>query len=68
MLKIGARSIIASQSGVTKSLKGGEVYSGMPARKIREQHKKDAILSTIISMKNRLNKLEKIVLKNENAA
>jgi len=67
-VKIGARSIIASQSGVTKSLKGGELYSGMPARKIREQHKKDAILSTISSMKIRLNKLEEIILKNESTA
>ena len=62
---IGSKSVIAAQSGVTKSLKGGEIYSGMPARKIREQHQKDAILSSAFSLKKRIKKLEKLVLKNE---
>ena len=62
---VGSKSIIAVQSGVTKSLKGGEIYSGMPARKIHEQNKKDAILSSVSLLKNRIEKLEKIILKNE---
>ena len=62
---VGSKSIIAVQSGVTKSLKGGEIYSGMPARKIHEQNKKDAILSSVSLLKNRIEKLEKIILKND---
>lgn len=58
-VSIGSKSIIAAQSGVTKSLKGGEIYSGMPARKIREQHQKDAILSSVSNLKKRIEKLEK---------
>ena len=64
-VSIGPKSIIAVQSGVTKSLKGGEIYSGMPARKIREQNKKDAILSSVSVLKNRIEILEKIILKND---
>ena len=64
-VSIGAKSIIAVQSGVTKSLKGGEIYSGMPARKIREQNKKDAVLSSISMLKIRIEKLEKIILEND---
>lgn len=65
---IGSKSIIAAQSGVTKSLKGGEIYSGMPARKIREQNKKDAVLTSITALKNRVEKLEKLVQKNEHSS
>ena len=64
-VSIGTKSIIAVQSGVTKSLKGGEIYSGMPARKIREQNKKDAVLSSIPMLKSRIEKLEKIILEND---
>ena len=64
-VSIGTKSIIAVKSGVTKSLKGGEIYSGMPARKIREQNKKDAVLSSIPMLKNRIEKLENIILKND---
>ena len=64
-VSIGTKSIIAVQSGVTKSLKGGEIYSGMPARKIREQNKKDAVLSSIPMLKSRIEKLEKIILGND---
>ena len=64
-VSIGTKSIIAVQSGVTKSLKGGEIYSGMPARKIREQNKKDAVLSSIPMLKSRIEKLEQIILEND---
>ncbi len=64
---VGPKSIVAAQSGVTKSLDGGEIYAGMPARKIREQHQKDAVLSSISSLKNRIKSLEIIVSKNEHS-
>jgi len=57
-VKIGSKAIFAVKSGVTKSLPGGTVYAGMPAREIREQNKKDAILVEIESIKNKLKKLE----------
>ena len=64
---IGPKAIIAAQSGVTKSLEGGELYSGMPARKIREQHKKNAVLQSLSVLKKRVDNLEKLVLNNEHS-
>lgn len=64
---IGSKAIIAAQSGVTKSLEGGELYSGMPARKIREQHRKNAVLQSLSTLIKRIDKLEKLVLKNEHS-
>ena len=56
---IGAHSILAAKTGVTKSLSGGKVYAGMPAREIREQHKRDALYSEVIKMKKQLMSIEK---------
>ena len=56
-VEIGPESIIAAKSGVTKSLSGGEMYSGYPARPIKEQHKRDAIYSEISNMKKKINQL-----------
>lgn len=57
-VKIGDRAIFAVRSGATKSLPGGKVYAGMPAREIREQHKKDAVLLEIDILKKRISKIE----------
>jgi len=65
---IGSKSIIAAQSGVTKSLEGGELYSGMPARKVREQHQRNAVFQSVSALKTRVDKLEKLVLNNEQTA
>ena len=56
---IGSDSIIAAKSGVTKSLSGGQMYGGYPARPIKEQHKRDAIYSEILIMKRKLDQLNK---------
>ena len=37
---------------------GDKIYAGMPAREIKEQHKKEAVLTEIVSIKKRLQKLE----------
>ena len=58
-VKIGARSVLAAKTGVSKSLTGGKVYAGMPAREIREQHKREAVYLEVIRIKNRLKRLEK---------
>ncbi len=55
---IGPRSMIAAVSAVMKSVPGGEIYSGRPARKLRDQQKKDAVLTQISGLKKRLRKLE----------
>ena len=56
-VEIGPESIIAAKSGVTKSLIGGEMYGGYPARPIKEQHKRDAIYSEISIMRKKLDQL-----------
>ena len=56
-VEIGPESIIASKSGVTKSLSGGEMYGGFPARPIKEQNKRDAVYSEVLKIKKMLNQL-----------
>ena len=56
---IGARSVLAAKTGVSKSLTGGKVYAGMPAREIREQHKREAVYLEVVRIQKRLKKLEK---------
>jgi len=56
---IGSHSILAAKTGVTKSLSGGKVYAGMPAREIREQHKRDALYSEVLKIRKQIEKLEK---------
>jgi len=58
-VKIGARSVLAAKTGVSKSLTGGKVYAGMPAREIKEQHKREAVYLEVVRIQKRLKKLEK---------
>ena len=60
-LKLGARTVLAAKTGVTKSLSGGKIYAGMPAREIKEQNKRDAVLTEINILKKRVEKLGKKV-------
>ena len=55
---IGNRAIFAAKSGVTKSVSGNKIYSGMPAREIREKNKRDAVYSQVTLLKKRLKRLE----------
>lgn len=57
-VKIGDGAVFAIKSVATKSLPGGKTYAGVPAREIKEQNKKDAVMSEIASIKKRLQKLE----------
>jgi UDP-3-O-[3-hydroxymyristoyl] glucosamine N-acyltransferase len=57
-VKIGARSVLAAKTGVSKSLTGGKVYAGMPAREIREQHKREAVYLEVVRIQKILKKLE----------
>ena len=56
-VKIGDNSIIAAKSGVTKSLKGNEVYAGMPAREIKTHNKKMAYINKIERLYERVDRL-----------
>ena len=58
-VSIGAHSTLAAKTGVTKSLSGGAVYAGMPAREIKEQHKRDAVYTEVLKIKKRLDSLKK---------
>jgi len=56
-VKIGPNSIFAAKSGVTKSLEGGKVYAGFPAREIKEHNKREALLTEITRMRQKLDQL-----------
>ena len=56
-VKIGSNSVFAAKSGVTKTLKGGKVYAGFPAREIREHNKKEAQLHDITRISQKLDQL-----------
>lgn len=46
-IKIGDQAILAGRAGATKSLEGGAVYSGFPARPMREETRKQGSLSKL---------------------
>ena len=56
-VKIGSNSVFAAKSGVTKSLEGGKVYAGFPAREIREHNKREAQLHDITRISQKLDQL-----------
>ena len=58
-LKIGNNSIVASKSGVTRSLKGENTYAGFPARDIKEHNRRQALINEIGRLREKLLKLSK---------
>jgi len=58
-LKIGNKSIVASKSGVTKSLKGKKVYAGFPARDIKDHNRRQALINEIEKLKRKVSQLSK---------
>ena len=58
-VKIGPRSSFAAKSGITKSLKGGKVYAGFPAREIRDHNNRQALLTDFARMRTKLGQLIK---------
>ena len=56
-LKVGDRSIVASKSGITKSLKGNKVYAGFPAREIKDYNKREALISEVGRIRKKLDAL-----------
>ncbi len=57
-VQIGKGSTFAAKSGVTKSLPGGEVYAGYPARKIREHNRREALINRIDTIDKNLKRVQ----------
>jgi UDP-3-O-[3-hydroxymyristoyl] glucosamine N-acyltransferase len=47
-VKIGKGAFLASRSGVSRSLEGGKVYGGFPARPIEHWRREIALLSRLV--------------------
>ncbi|MBJ12711.1 MAG: UDP-3-O-(3-hydroxymyristoyl)glucosamine N-acyltransferase [Candidatus Marinimicrobia bacterium] len=46
-VQIGDDSTFAAKAGVTKSISGGEIYAGYPAKKIKDHNKREALINRI---------------------
>ena len=57
-ITIGDRAVLACYTVAMKNLKGGKIYSGVPAREIREKNRQDAVHIEVKQLKKRLNRLE----------
>lgn len=55
---IGDRAIFACYTAVTKDLPGDKMYSGAPAREIKEKNKRDALYFDVKRLKKRLKNIE----------
>jgi UDP-3-O-[3-hydroxymyristoyl] glucosamine N-acyltransferase len=53
---IGKESIFAARSCVLKSLEGGQMYAGNPARPIKEKQERDAVFTKLKLLEKRLKK------------
>ena len=53
---IGKESIFGARSCVLKSLKGGQMYAGNPARPIKEKQERDAVFTRLKLLEKRLKK------------
>lgn len=58
-IEIGDNAVISAKSGVSKSLKGGKLYMGMPAEEGKTAYKKYALLSRLPEI---IKKIEKFNL------
>ncbi len=55
---IGDRAIFACYTVAMKDLPGGQIYSGAPAREIKEKNRRDAVYVEIKQLKEQLKQLE----------
>ncbi len=46
-IKIGDKAILMARAGVTKNLEGGQVYKGFPARPVRAENRRLAVVSRL---------------------
>ena len=57
-ITIGDRAVFACYTVAMKDLRGGKIYSGVPAREIKAKNRQDAVYIEVKQLKKRLNLLE----------
>jgi len=57
-IKIGNKAMFACYTAAMKDLPGGKIYSGAPAREIKEKNRRDAVYVEVKQLKKRLKILE----------
>jgi len=67
-LSVGDNTILSARTGVTKSLEGGQMYAGFPARPALEEKKGHAHVARIPSLRAKIKELEKRIDELENPA
>jgi len=66
-LKIGDHAVLAARTGVTKSIPGGQTYSGKPAVPIKEDMLNQACVRRLPKLIDRIIALEKTMNRGDNA-
>ena len=57
-IKIGKKAIFACYTAAMKNLSGNKIYSGAPAREIKEKNRRDAVYIEVKQLKKRLKIIE----------
>jgi UDP-3-O-[3-hydroxymyristoyl] glucosamine N-acyltransferase len=53
-IEIGSKAMFACYTAAMKNLSGGKIYSGAPAREIKEKNRRDAVHIEVTQLKKRL--------------
>jgi len=61
-ISIGDRAILACYTVAMKDLPGGKIYSGAPAREIKDKNRRDAVHIEVKRLQNKMKQLEKTLL------
>lgn len=64
-IKIGDKALLLSRTGAAKTLAGGQVYMGMPARPVKEEQKKLAALARLPKLLNDFKAFKKSIELNQ---
>jgi len=61
-ISIGDRAILACYTVAMKDLPGGKIYSGAPAREIKDKNRRDAVHIEVKRLQDKMKQLEKSLL------
>ena len=61
-ISIGDRAILACYTVAMKDLPGGKIYSGAPAREIKDKNRRDAVHLEVKRLQDKMKQLEKSLL------
>ena len=61
-ISIGDRAILACYTVAMKDLPGGKIYSGAPAREIKDKNRRDAVHLEVKRLQDKMKQLEKTLL------